>query len=193
MTIPALARRWHYPSEEVHQLLADGRSPDSYGARHAAERARYLLRQADRRVPVLADHLAAVCPDGYPGGGDGGDGGMTATEAAVFARTRYTEAADLALRLMGKLSNQAAIGASGVLYAPQAVVWHLEDLLGVCDAWERPTAAEKAAARCTGGVGLRGALEWGRPECDNIASRRGLCDACRKREDRWARREQEVA
>lgn len=49
---------------------------------------------------------------------------------------------------------------------------------------------DASTLRCTGGAGLPGAIEWGRPDCTDLqeADRKGgLCMACRKRRDRWQR------
>lgn len=55
---------------------------------------------------------------------------------------------------------------------------------------------DPTALRCTGGVGEPGHLDWGRPDCTDIAEadrRGGLCVACRKRRDRWKNGQAEAA
>lgn len=49
---------------------------------------------------------------------------------------------------------------------------------------------DASTLRCTGGAGMRGAIEWGRPDCDNIAEpdrKGGLCSRCRHARDKWQR------
>ena len=55
---------------------------------------------------------------------------------------------------------------------------------------------DASTLRCTGGAGLQGALEWGRPDCDNIAEadrKGGLCSRCRHARDRWTRERSQAA
>jgi len=63
-----------------------------------------------------------------------------------------------------------------------------EHLLTIINA-DSPVYVEAKTLRCTGGKSEQGAIEWGRPDCENIAapSRSGLCDACYKRKQRWSR------
>lgn len=59
-------------------------------------------------------------------------------------------------------------------------------LVGLVNRW-LPAHDKADTQRCSGGGSMPGALDWGRPECTNIASRRGLCDACYMRMTRWER------
>lgn len=127
-------------------------------------------------APILA-HLAAVAPDGYPGGGDGvrGSSELTSVERAVEARLRAVDAADYRI----------------ILHAHETASRAFHDGLAAIDRHRRPDPGDTARLRCTGGMGLPGHLDWGKPDCTNIVAdgRRsaGLCDACRMRRQRWQR------
>lgn len=127
--------------------------------------------------PVL-DHLAATAPDGYPGGGDGvrGSAELTSVERAAEARLANRDANDWRI----------------ILHAHATATRVFHDGLAAIDRHRRPDPADKERLRCTGGMGLPGHLEWGRPDCTNIVAegRRsaGLCDACRMRRQRWERK-----
>ncbi len=65
--------------------------------RYIADLAHLLELQATTakaRASLVWDAICALTPDGYPGGGEGGDGAHTPTEGAMLARERV--AADYA-------------------------------------------------------------------------------------------------
>jgi hypothetical protein len=127
--------------------------------------------------PVL-DLLAVTAPDGYPGGGEGvrGSSELTSVERAVEARLRDANAQDWQI----------------ILAAHQTATRAFHDGLAAIDRHRRPDPTDTTRHRCTGGMGLPGHLNWGRPDCTNIVpdNRRnaGLCDACRMRRQRWQRK-----
>lgn len=138
-----------------------------------------LMTSFARRAPAVLELLRITAPDGYQTStlGDGGtSSSSSSTERAVEARLRHDHAADWALIHSAIESVERA-----------AVALHAG--LAACDRHQRPDPADTARQRCSGGMGQPGALDWGRPDCTNIAagSRGGLCDACRKRRDRWKR------
>lgn len=189
-----LARRWQYTANDLHAVIDNGTWTDTRVWRGARGFCAHLLAEAEQRVPTLDAFLCAVAPDGYPGGGDGGSGQHTATEAAMLARWKYRADHDRAMDAMQHLSAIANVGLNGQLWSPQMACIRLDQLLKVCDKYERSNDEDKQRVRCTGGAGEAGYLEWGRPECDNIADRdrKGMCLRCYTAGYRWTRR-QDVA
>ena len=143
-----------------------------------------LMTSFARRAPAVIELLRITAPDGYPTStlGTGRSSDLSSsTERAAEARLSHDNAADWVLIHSAIESVERAAVA-------------LRDGLAACDRHQRPDPADTARQRCSGGMGQPGALDWGRPDCTNIAagSRGGLCDACRMRRDRW-RREGKVA
>jgi hypothetical protein len=134
-----------------------------------------LWERFHARSPVVERLLRETAPDGYPGSTIGGIGGseLTSVEAAANARLASRDRHDW----------------QTIAATLDTVAQALHAGLAACDRHQRPTPDDLARARCSGGMGQPGALEWGRPDCTNIASssRGGLCDACRMRRDRWRR------
>lgn len=135
----------------------------------------YLHRHAATAQKQLRRELSLH--DGFPstssaaGGTGGGSRELTSVEAAAAARidgVRHT--GDELVTLIANALDAAN-------RAAQLVDRHL------------PPPDRGTEARCTGGGNLRGALEWGRPDCDAIGTsrRQGLCDACYARYSRWKR------
>jgi hypothetical protein len=173
--------QWQAASSLVHLALERGETNGGRWARRDSLLVADRIDIADRRVPRLIEHLVAVCADGYPGGSDGGaGGGGSAVEAAVGARERIVGHATMLGSLTGRVAVAAHLGASGEMWSPSACLAHLEDVLGLCDAYERPRPEDKLRLTCTGGVGMPNAILWGDPTCANIADPRcaGLCRQC---------------
>ena len=188
---PRLVVQWQAASTLVHLALELGTTSDTRFFRRDSLLVADRIGIADRRVPRLVETLTAACADGYPGGGAKGGGG-SAVEAAVYARERIVADA----RALGAKTRRvvvvAYLGASGAMWAPGVCLALLEDVLGLCDAYERPRPEDKLRLTCTGGQGEPGAIEWGDPTCSRIAAKRGMCDACYMRQRRWTQR-REVA
>jgi len=139
------------------------------------------LTRAAGGLPVLYAFLAAVTPDGYPSGGAGRS--TTHSDTVLRAVVQRDEGlADLFERRIKMIH----IGATELAGA----IDHLQRLAPdvALEMYERH--------RCSGGMGLPGAMEWGEPSCLKIVgehSRTGLCDACRMRQRRWRDRLQRGA
>jgi len=134
---------------------------------------------------VLAARLADL--DGYPsGGGVRGSSPSTTVEGAMMRREHLHDAHEMMARHVAFVDE------------------HLGQLLAEAGAiLGRPTSS--TTDRCSGGAGLPGALEWGRPDCEENAAvyvradggwsvrEDGLCDACRMRRYRWRKGREQVA
>jgi hypothetical protein len=129
----------------------------------------HLLRHAitaDTAIRrAVADH------DGWPSttsiGRERGNAELTSVEAAADRRVTLVDTRSLQLR---QLIEQA-----------ETITGRL---VGIVNDW-LPHPERGSALRCSGGGALPGALDWGRPDCTNIATRQGLCDACYMRMRRW--------
>lgn len=149
------------------------------------ERMRDDLARVELAIGPAYTVLRAMASDGYStGGGDGRGGDIYASSTATAALARFEDTHERILR-------RVKIIAAG-----------LEDLADELvrtqkrgPDWINQAKAVKDNARCSGGVGHDGYLEWGRPDCDEMVgehSTSGIGDACRKRRDRWqARRDME--
>lgn len=126
--------------------------------------------------PAFYRALADRTPDGYPGGGDTVRAGISdPTPGVVAARLGHTRP------------------------GPVAILDEINQLLGEAQAISNRVArlvasireADKTSPdRCTGGLAVEGADDWGDPTCQRHAvTRDGLCDACRQRRDHWRRKE----
>lgn len=138
-------------------------------------------------LPALANQLASIAPralvrivramdehDGFPTRGDG-VGGRAGSELTSVER---------AAGQLLPLERDRTLILAAIAEATEAMHRALKVAARHMD------RIDASALRCTGGASLPGALEWGRPECDNIAEpdrKGGLCMACRKRRDRWQR------
>lgn len=144
-------------------------------------------------LPALASQVASVAPralrrivalqdehDGFPTRGDG-VGGRSGSELTSVERA--------AGQLM-PLERDRTLILAAIAEAHEAMHRALKI------AGRHLDRIDASTLRCTGGAGMPGSLEWGRPECDDIAEadrRGGLCAACRKRRDRWQRGASEAA
>ena len=137
-------------------------------------------------LPALADQAARVSPralqrlvrlmdehDGFPTRGEGGGRGTAEL-------TTVERAAGQLLPLDRDRRNliAALVEAHEAMHRAIKIAGkHLDKI-------------DASTLRCTGGAGLQGALEWGRPDCTDLQEpdrKGGLCMACRKRRDRWQR------
>lgn len=59
-----------------------------------------------------------------------------------------------------------------------------------CNNADHITGTRIETPRCTGGFGRDGAIQWGRPDCQDIRGRGELCIACYHRERRWRQEHQ---
>lgn len=126
------------------------------------------------RWAVVADReirRALSEADGYPAstsaGRERGGGELTLVEAAADRRLAIADQRSTQLRQL--LEDAERITGQ---------------LVALVNRW-LPAHDRGSVERCSGGGSLPGALDWGRPECTNIASRKGLCDACYMRMLRW--------
>jgi hypothetical protein len=131
--------------------------------------ARHLARHAptaDREI-----RRAISASDGYPTttsvSREPGTSELTSVEAAVERRLTIGHRNDRNLADMIAQAEQLTAR-----------------LVALVNSW-LPNPERASSQRCSGGGSMPGAMQWGRPECDNIASRRGLCDACYMRMQRW--------
>lgn len=131
--------------------------------------ARHLARYAPIAEREIRQRLSEA--DGYPTsssvGRERGGGELTLVEAAADKRLHLADHRSVMLRELLEKAERVT-----------------SELVGLVNAW-LPSPDRGSAQRCSGGGALPGALEWGRPDCTNIASRRGLCDACYMRMVRW--------
>lgn len=135
----------------------------------------YIRNRAPQAVRAMHDSDREH--DGYPhtaSGADrqrGGNAELNSVEAAASHRSNSTAA-------QHQLST---------------LIRHAVDVVGkivtVVDRWA-PAPERATTARCSGGAGLPGNLQWGRADCDNIGTsrRKGLCDSCYQRQRRWETR-----
>ncbi len=131
--------------------------------------ARHLSRWA-----VVADReirRALSEADGYPASTstsrERGGGELTLVEAAADRRLAIADQRSTQLRQLLEEAERIT-----------------GQLVALVNRW-LPAPDRGTTERCSGGGSMPGALDWGRPECTNIASRRGLCDACYMRMLRW--------
>lgn len=136
--------------------------------------AQRLLEVLTVTAPQAERALGGRLADGYPTGNDGqrSTSDSTATERAVFAR------------------QSDANTWSAMVTAASCVIDDLRALQRLVDQASATPAspADKQRLRCSGGMGLRGFLDWGKPECENYSAPHrhdGLCDACRVARHRW--------
>lgn len=109
------------------------------------------------RIHIAEAHMRAVAADGYPGGGEGGDGHLTPTEAAVQAR--WTVERDHA-ELLNTLQRAADL---------------TNRVINVCDRYPgvgHDHAAEVKLTRCDGEMD---------PTCEDNAVVKGKCMRCYQR------------
>jgi len=140
-------------------------------------RSRDVIDRVVRRWPTSLAHAAAVTADGFPLRGETGGGRSSSTtttvEAAALSRTSEPHAA-----LVAEFDGLVRRVAADV------------DRLDVITLLLTPPSGG-ATPRCSGGMGLDGAHEWGGP-CDRVQdgrpSRSGLCDACYMKSVRWGQR-----
>lgn len=150
-------------------------------------RTRDLVERLIRSWPTAHHHAATIAADGWPLRGDTAGvratGHTSSVEAAVIARTTGTGSG---YRTADLVAEFAVLELQLEATADRMAV--------ICDQLAGPPPP---AARCSGGAGLDGALEWGRPDCDNFADGRpsylGLCIACYNVRRRWFGRRREVA
>lgn len=136
-----------------------------------------LAEILQRRAPATLRNIdeAMQLHDGYPSTSSGvprtgGTAELTSVERAAHGISPLMRDHD---RLVDAIRSAAA---------------EIAKALSICDKWT-PTV-DASALRCTGGAGLPGALDWGRPDCDNIAEpdrKGGLCSRCRHARDKWQR------
>lgn len=131
--------------------------------------AKHLARHAPAAEREIRRALSTS--DGYPSttsvSREPGNSELTSVEAAVERRLTIGHRHDLNIAQLIEQADQLTAR-----------------LVALVNAW-LPAPTRGSNERCSGGGSLPGALEWGRPDCDNIASRRGLCDACYMRMTRW--------
>ena len=133
-----------------------------------AEQTARLTPRALRRIVALEDEH-----DGFPTRGEGvgrGSSDLTPVERAAGQLLPLTRDREAILRAVDEAH-----------HALHRALKIAERYLDRIDA---------SSLRCTGGAGLPGAIEWGRPDCTDVAEadrKGGLCMACRKRRDRWQR------
>lgn len=141
-----------------------------------------LLARLNVAVPdalaIVQGRLSAI--DGFAAGaGDNrGTSSSTTVESAMLQRENLHDALDM-LRLHLVFINDHAATALA----------EYGDLVG------RPNAT--GTDRCNGGSGMAGAIDWGRPDCEELAASYqrvdggwqprydGLCIACYHRRRRW--------
>ncbi len=135
-----------------------------------------LMQSFAARTPTVLDLLRETAPDGYPtstmpGGPTGSGSSSTETQALIRAQQNAGHDWQIILTTIDTCARSLHAG------------------LAALDRHQRPHPDDVARARCTGGMGQPGAIDWGKPDCTNIAThgRGGLCDACRMRRDRWRR------
>lgn len=123
------------------------------------------LHHIDRELRAL---------DGYPASTMGD--GMSRSTAEL---TTVERGADARLRL--------SVVRSQLVDDRDAILSLISSALAVCrDALGHREAAASGVARCHDALhGREGALEWGRPECEDLPVKAGLCSACYRRELRW--------
>lgn len=144
-----------------------------------------LVGRARHAVPdalaVLEGRRAHL--DGYSGSKGDGRGGaeLTSVERTADARLALADSE-------WWMARRIALAAESV----SVVLAECGDLMG------RPGAV--GADRCHGGSSMPGAIEWGRPDCHELAATyprvdgghsiryEGLCVACYNRRRRWLRR-----
>jgi hypothetical protein len=135
-----------------------------------------LLEAYAELLPVAVHHLQRelVVLDGYASSTTGrsdptppGTSEMTSVERAADARLRLTSAVDQ------------------IRDDRDAILSLISSALHIC----RQAIGERApvpATRCADALhGREGAIEWGRPDCEELPSKAGLCGACYFRERRW--------
>lgn len=121
------------------------------------------------KLPAARDQLNRTINaiDGYPVGTDSpkvtASSELTTVENAAHQRIRLQEER------------------MGIDIALNGITTALAELHRACDR----IIGRQPVARCTGGQGRSGSIEWGDANCWSIPSRNGLCDACYQRERRW--------
>lgn len=195
---PDLLVRWDAARNLVELAYTRARIADTRSERERKQAVGLTVRRLDERLPKVVATMIATCPDGYPTGtlGGGGSGGMSSVESATSERAlQIRRDYAVALEQVGWIAVHARWALDGAVWGVESTLRCLGYLWDVCDRYERPEAALVASVRCTGGAGEPGFLEWGRPECDNIAAgdRKGMCIACYTRQRRWEKRRQEGA
>lgn len=134
-------------------------------------------RELRRLMPTYEHQMALLMRDGYPadvmaGATGGGISDPTGTAATARANRDW------------------AMFCAAVHQAREALRDALADVhrtLRDFDGWKRH--------RCTGGMGMDGADEWGDPTCEQVIgqqSETGLCDRCRHARNRWERERRRV-
>lgn len=139
-----------------------------------------IVQLASGRWPAALAHAVTLADDGYPGGGTGPSGKGAISDPTAAAVMRRTTGTGPGYRLGDEVQRAEE------LIAMIAEAGH--DLLGICDRL-MPAPTTTASWRCSGGAGLDGHLDWGRPTCENVADGRpsyaGLCVACYRRRRHW--------
>lgn len=140
-----------------------------------ADQAARLTPRALRRLVALEDDV-----DGYPTRGEGG-GSRSTSESTPVERA--------AAQLLPLSRDREAI-----LRAVDDAHHALHRAIGLASKYL--DKIDTATMRCTGGASLDGALDWGRPDCDNISEpdrKGGLCSRCRHARERWQRERAQAA
>jgi hypothetical protein len=133
-------------------------------SRHLARWAIVADREIRRSMSEADGYPASTSTSRERGGGE-----LTSVEAAADRRIAIGDRRSTELRQLLEQAEQVT-----------------GQLVALVNRW-LPSPDRGSAERCSGGGSLPGSLDWGRPECTNIASRRGLCDACYMRMSRWQR------
>ncbi len=158
-------------------LITD-RWPGGTEARQIAELARTLPRS-------LA-YMASVAPDGWPTSTPGapdrvGSAGSGSPDklAGIVARRQHATASYAALC--------DAVGAATVFVAQMdrpGVRGALRAAQRVVDEWQPPVVVQASTHRCAP-ADSESLEPWTRPECQDLAVKAGLCNACYMRRRRW--------
>jgi hypothetical protein len=182
---------------------------DTRDARARKQAVGSFAEHLKERVPKVAALLVATCPDGYPTGGiGGGSEAQSSVESAITDRSLAVRADySRALEDVGWIAVLARWALDGTPWNLDGTLRHMASLQDMCNRYDRALARDRMRwneltrqyedpMRCTGGAGESGFIEWGRPECDNIADPkcRGMCRSCYDRGRYYERkRREEVA
>lgn len=140
-----------------------------------------LVDQLRTRTPGALAHARDLAADGWPTGGDSNVRSKNAiSDPTANAALNNTTGTGPGYRIIDQVQRLEQ------LVATAAVT--LGDALTIVDRLMPPPGA---TPRCSGGAGLDGHIEWADPSCvrvpDGRPGRRGMCDACYQRYDRWRR------